>query len=117
MYIFNALPLLTDFPSRAHWEAAVWEILTDRLAKLTTGEEMRKVLRFLLSSEEHRRVLYRSLTASRFASGIGPREISRELWLTRQTVSTIKKSLLEKTYQSDRGRRRGKVAARKHLEH
>jgi DNA invertase Pin-like site-specific DNA recombinase len=115
MYIFNALPLLTDFPSRAHWEAAVWEILTDRLTSLNSGEEMRKALRFLLSTNEQRRVLYRSLAASRFASGIGPREISRELWLTRQTISAIKKSLLEKTYQSDRGRRHGKAPARKRV--
>ncbi len=102
MHIVTALPLLTDFPSREQWEAAVWEILTNRLAQVSTGEEIRQILAFLASPTHRRGMLYRALAASRIGSGIGTREISRELWITRQTIGAVKKSLTERSYRSAR---------------
>lgn len=102
MHIYTTLPLLTDFPTRQQWEAAVWEILTNRLAQVSTGEDVRQILGFLISPTHRRSILYRALTASRLASGIGTREISRELWITRQTIGAIKHSLAERSYQSAR---------------
>ena len=97
--IFDHLPLLTDFPSRKHWEAAVWQILIERLIKLPQ-EDVLSLLLFLLSEKERSKALYRALTASRLRNNISLREIGRELWLTRQTISAIKKSLKEGEYKS-----------------
>ncbi len=102
-HLFDNFPLLTDFPSRKHWEAAVWQILLERLLTLPP-EDASLILHTLLSSSERKNVVYRALAASRLRSGISLREIGRELWLTRQTVSAIKKSLRDGEYKSSAAR-------------
>ena len=102
MELINNLPLVTDFPSSKQWEAAVWEILLERLAQIKSAAELKKVLDFLLSPHERHNVVFRALTASRVKSGIGFREIGRELWLASDTISAIKKSFLESEYKSSR---------------
>lgn len=103
-HLFDNLPLLTDFPSRKHWEAAVWQILIERLIKLPLEDAM-LILQTLTSDKERNNILYRALAISRIHSGISLREIGRELWLTRQTVSAIKKSLRDGEYKSSATRR------------
>ncbi|MDO8601521.1 MAG: hypothetical protein Q7R62_00100 [bacterium] len=98
-HFFDNLPLLTDFPSRKHWEAAVWQILLERLLALPQ-EDAALILQTLMSHSERTDMTYRALAASRIRSGISLREIGRELWLTRQTVSAIKKSLHDGEYKS-----------------
>lgn len=104
MDIFNNLPLLTEFPTRKHWEAAVWEILIERLATLKSPAELKKALHFLLSPRERHNATFRALVASRTKSGIGFREIGREVWLSSDTISAIRKSLGETDYKSARAR-------------
>ena len=110
MDMINNLPLVTDFPSRRHWEAAVWEILLERLTTVTSAPELKKILDFLLSPHERHNMVFRALTASRVKSGIGFREIGRELWLSSDTISAIKKSFLESEYKSSRSRGHSKRA-------
>jgi DNA-binding CsgD family transcriptional regulator len=98
-HIFDNLPLLTDFPSRKHWEAAVWQIILERLLALPQ-EDAALILQTLFSSPERTDAIYRALAISRIRTGISLREIGRELWLTRQTVSAIKKSLRDGEYKS-----------------
>jgi len=106
--IAGSLPLMTDFPSRKHWEAAVWQIIIERIASIEEPVDLTEALNFLLSPKERKGITYRALAASRIYSGIGPSEISRELWLTRQTIGAIKKSLVEGEYRSARVRKNGK---------
>jgi hypothetical protein len=102
--IVESLPLVTDFPSRKHWEAAVWQIIVERLLKATSVVEFLQILQFLTSPRERTAITYRALAASRIATGIGPSEISRELWLSRSTIVAIKKSLAEGEYKSSHAR-------------
>jgi len=102
--LIQGLPLVTDFPSRQYWEAAIWEIICYRLSKTQSETELKRALRFLLTTGEQRDIIYRALAASRILSGIGSREIGRELWISRQTISAIKKSLDEGEYKSSHGR-------------
>ncbi len=98
--IFSNLPLLTEFPTRVQWEAAVWEILAHRLTQIQSETELKKTIQLLMTGKERRTLTYRALAISRIHSRIGPREIERELWLTRQTISAIKNGLLENEYKS-----------------
>jgi Trp operon repressor len=100
MDFLNNLPLVTEFPSRKHWEAGVWEIIIIRLAEIKSVPELKKALELLLGQKERERLLYRGLTISRLNKKLAYREIGRELWVSPQTISAVKKSLLENSYQS-----------------
>ncbi len=58
------------------------------------------LLKPIVSSAEQKKIIYRIATLDRLENGIGPRRIGRELWVTRQTISAIKKSFHEKSYRS-----------------
>lgn len=81
----------------------MWQIIAERLTKLPP-EDVLSLFRFMLSPKERSAALYRSLAASRIRGNISLREIGRELWLTRQTISAIKKSLKEGEYKSAKTR-------------
>jgi Trp operon repressor len=100
--LIKDLPLVTDFPTRAHWEAAVWQILLERIVTNTSNPELEEAFELLISPQERKSIIYRALTGSRIYSGIGTAEISRELWLTRQTIAAIKKSMLQGNFRSAR---------------
>ena len=100
MDFLNNLPLVTEFPSRKHWEAGVWEIIIIRLAEIKNVPELKKALELLLGQKERERLLYRALTISRLNKKLAYREIGRELWVSPQTISAVKKSLLENSYKS-----------------
>ncbi len=100
--LIKDLPLVTDFPTRAHWEAAVWQILLERIVTNTSNPELEEAFELLISPQERKAIIYRALTGSRIYSGIGTAEISRELWLTRQTIAAIKKSMLQGNFKSAR---------------
>jgi uncharacterized protein YerC len=102
--ITYGLPLLSDFPTRQQWEAATWEILTERLVKVTNLAELKEILQFLLSPHERHTLTYRALAASRIQSHISYSEIGQELWLSPQTISALKKSLIEGEYKSSYAR-------------
>ncbi len=78
-------------------------MLIERLLSLPPEGAM-VILQTLLSQGERTDMTYRALAASRIRTHISLREIGRELWLTRQTVSAIKKGLRENEYKSSHAR-------------
>jgi len=96
---FADLPPIEKFSSRKIWESAVWKLLLSRLGKsaLTT-------LSLLTSDDERHMIIYRAAVISRLQAGIGTSAISKELFLSRQTISAIKKGLLDGSYRSSHAR-------------
>ena len=85
-----AIPPMNQYPSRKEWEAAAWErVLTSTDA-----------LRLLVTAHERRAIVMRAAALDRISSGKSYRDIGRELWLSPQTVSGIKKAVKEKIYRS-----------------
>ena len=58
------------------------------------------ILKRLLTADERRDIALRLTTVKMLESGNGSRQISRELNISRQTVSNIKKSLETQEYES-----------------
>lgn len=84
------IPPITDYPSRAAWEVAAWEKV---LASADT-------LRLLVTAHERHVIIMRAAALDKMSSGESYRKIGRELWLSPQTVSGIKKAAQEKIYRS-----------------
>lgn len=98
---FIDIPELNQFTSRKEWEEACWKKLLDSKEALD---------RIVTPSERHNIVL-RAAAVHRIRRGASYNKIARELWLSPQTISAIKKGLREKRYRSYvvRGERKKKV--------
>ncbi|MFH1161789.1 MAG: hypothetical protein V1696_00730 [Candidatus Jorgensenbacteria bacterium] len=83
-------PPVSDYPSRAAWEAACWK-------KLAASQGL---LRLLITAYERHDLVMRAAALDRILSGKSYRQIGEELWLSPQTVSGIKKAFKEKNYRS-----------------
>lgn len=90
-----AIPAVSAYSSRKEWEEACW----------------RSILRFpewlnLLTAYERRNIVMRVAVAHRLDAHMSYRDIGRELWLSPQTISAIKKGVSEERYRSyaDRGK-------------
>ncbi len=101
---FDRLPKLTKFSSRKEWEAAIWEILVKRISRVQSAAELKNLFQFLLSPRDQRTITFRALAVSRIKDFKKTSEIVFELWLSRQTLSAIRKSLKEGAYKSSRVR-------------
>lgn len=88
------LPLLRDYSNRTEWEGACWEKISESEALLQS---------FVTPNERHEIVMRIAAVEGLFA-GKSYRKIAEELWLSPQTISSIKKSLTEKGYRSYPGR-------------
>lgn len=79
------MPLLSDYALREEWEEMCWR-------KIRSSE---KLLKLLITSHERRDLVMRAVILDRLAAGKSYKEIVRELSISPQTVSGVKKSLLE----------------------
>ncbi len=95
------LPLLGKYNSRTEWESACWRKISDS----------KQALDLLATSYERHILVMRAAVVERLASGKKYDEIAKELWLSPQTISSIKKSVTENNYRSYR--ERGKKERRK----
>ncbi|MFH1161816.1 MAG: hypothetical protein V1696_00870 [Candidatus Jorgensenbacteria bacterium] len=86
----GVMPLVSDYSSRTEWETACWR-------KLLQSKEL---LRLLVTSHERHNLVMRAAALDRLIAGKSYKQIGRELWLSPQTISGIKKALKEKSYQS-----------------
>lgn len=77
------IPPISDYPSRAGWEEACWQ-------KIINSKEL---LQVVISPKERHDLVMRAAAIDRLQSGKSYREISRELWLSLQTIGTVKKIL------------------------
>lgn len=84
------MPLLANYPSRGAWEIACWK-------EVIKSEEL---LQLLTTSYDRHNIVMRAVALEGLASGKSYREIGKELWISPQTVSSIKKAADEKTYRS-----------------
>jgi len=85
---------IKDFNSRKEWQSSCWK-------KILKSENL---LAFLITPHERNDLVMRAAVMSGIASGKSYREISKELWVSSQTISVIKKAVNEKTYRSYLGR-------------
>lgn len=96
-----ALPPISRYPSRQGWEKACWHKI------IKSGEP----LGLLATPAERRNLVLRAATLELINSGKKYREIAEELWLSPQTISSIKKAIFENGYRSYR--ERGKTERKK----
>lgn len=85
-----SLPSLDKFSSRREWEFVCWR-------KILKSE---KLLGLLMTSHERHNLVMRAAALKELMLGKGPRQISRELFISLQTISVIKKAMNENNYRS-----------------
>jgi hypothetical protein len=98
---FFTLPLLEDYSSRREWEEACWNKITD------IGD----VSNLVITLNERHNLIMRAAAAEKINSGMGTSQIAKELFLSRQTVNTIRKAIKSNEYKSYR--ERGKMERKK----
>jgi Trp operon repressor len=108
-----AVPAVSAFPSRAAWEEAVWDVFIGYLASQDRKNALITLLDVLITEPEQRRLIHRIAAVDRILAGEKYRTIGKELWLTRQTLTSIKKALIERRYRSYR--ERGKTERKKKI--
>ncbi len=84
------MPPQGDYSSRKEWEIACWQKLLDST----------DLIDLLTTPHERRDFVMRAAALNMIMSGKSYREIGRELWLSPQTISGLKKALEEKIYRS-----------------
>ena len=106
-FLFPRIPSVSEYSSRANWEKAVWEIFEAYFKK----EKELNIFSILLTSDERHMVANRIAAVDRILSGASYRKIGEELWLSSQTISSIKKALKDEKYRSyyERGKTERKV--------
>ena len=82
---FKDLPSLDAFQSRKEWEAAC----------LNKVLETKGVLEILLTPKERHNLVIRAAAVESLASGKSYRQIGRELWVSPQTLSGLRKAVAE----------------------
>ncbi len=84
------LPSIDKCSSRKEWEDACWQ-------KILESDDL---LPLLITSCEQHDLIMRAAVLKELMSGKGPRQISRELFISLQTIGVIKKSMNENNYSS-----------------
>lgn len=88
--VLVALPAVSKYLSRKEWEVASWN-------KIVLSPDL---LRLIITDYERRNIVMRAAALDRIALGKSYQEIGKELWLSPQTVSGIKKAARELNYKS-----------------
>ena len=89
-----ALPPINRYSSRQEWEEACWRKIL----------KSNNLLKLLVTSYERRNLVMRATVMAGVNSGKKYKQIAEELWLSPQTISSIKKALRENSYRSYRER-------------
>ncbi|MEK7193883.1 MAG: Trp family transcriptional regulator [Patescibacteria group bacterium] len=84
------LPPISNYASRKEWETACWRKIL----------ESKELLPLLITSHERRDLIMRAAAMEGLISGKSYRKIGKELWVSPQTISVIKKAIDEKAYRS-----------------
>lgn len=84
------LPALDRYASRKEWEAAAWR-------KVVGSKEL---MELLTTSHERHELVMRVAVIEGINRGKSYRQISKEFWVSPQTISGIKKAIQEKRYKS-----------------
>ncbi len=89
-----SLPSIRNYSSRKAWEEACWKKISNSSGLLDS----------LPTAHERHNLIMRAAVRERLAQGRSYKAISRELWLSPQTISAIKKALSENSYRTYRER-------------
>src|SRR3990172_8184043 len=89
-----SLPPMSRHPSRKEWENACWR-------KILKSEEL---LGLLVTPYERHNLVMRAAVMERMRAGKRYRQIADELWLSPQTISSIRKASGKNSYHSYRER-------------
>jgi len=84
------LPPIGNFSSRREWENAAWRKVV----------ESRKLMQLLLTPYERHDLVMRAAVLEALASGKLHRQISREFFVSLQTINAVKKAMGENGYRS-----------------
>lgn len=86
------------------WMDELWAEITNELAKKSNAKEINNILENLISQYEKRMILKRLGVAALSRLGMSYKKIGEVLWISPNTISTIKKNLLgeRKNYKSYR---------------
>jgi len=84
------LPPLNQFQSRGEWEGACWKIVS----------KSNTYLSLLTTAYDRRNIIIRAAALEQLSSGKSYKQITDELWLSPQTISSIKKICSENIYKS-----------------
>ncbi len=95
------LPPMGRYSSRKEWEGACWHKIS----------KSRNLLGLVVTSYERHNLVRRAAVMDSINSGKGYKQIAEELWLSPQTVSSIRKAISENNYRSYR--ERGKTERKK----
>ncbi|MEK7498263.1 MAG: Trp family transcriptional regulator [Patescibacteria group bacterium] len=105
------IPEVKNYSSRVAWKKAVWDVIVAHFVTLRHTNKLEPLLEILLTPHERSRVIHRMAAINRILMNKEYREIEEELFLTPQTISTIKKALREEHYRSYN--ERGKIERKK----
>jgi uncharacterized protein YerC len=89
-----ALPPVNCYPSRKEWENTCWRKIL----------KSRDFFGLLFTPYERHNFVMRAAVISRINAGKKYRQIGEELWLSSQTISSIKKAINKNSYRSYRER-------------
>jgi Trp operon repressor len=84
------IPSIDDYSSRQEWEEASWR-------KILKSKEL---LQLLITSHERYDLIMRAAALKGLTSGKSYRQVSKELFLSLQTISGVKKAMVENNYRS-----------------
>lgn len=88
--IIHLLPSLDDYASRRDWQEACWH----KIAKSN------KLLQLFTTSYEKQTIVNRIAVLRDITAGKSYREISKDLFVSLQTINSVKKILDKKIYKS-----------------
>lgn len=84
------IPSISDYSSRQEWEEASWQKIL----------ESKELLQLLITSHERHNLVMRAAALKGLTSGKSYRQVSKELFLSLQTISGVKKAMAENNYRS-----------------
>lgn len=87
---------LSEFSSRKEWENYLWK----EFLKRVNDKKLELFLNNLLTNQEKRNIIKRLAIISLFKKGMNYRQIGEILWLSHNTISSIKKSIGSGEYKS-----------------
>ena len=87
---------ISEFSSRKEWEDYLWK----EFLKIASNKKLELFLNSLLTNQEKRNIIRRLAVISLFKKGMNYRQIGEILWLSHNTISSIKKSIKSGEYKS-----------------
>ncbi len=94
-----------EFKNRKEWKEFVWLSFLEELQRVNSEKQFKELLESVLSAKEKNLIINRLIAAALIKENKTYREIGEILWLSPNTISAIKQSLLKKSIYS--GYRRG----------